>query len=107
MTIVTYVPVIEATAIPDGTMRAVDMDGRVIVVAHTDGGYFAFQPDCPHAGTKLALGSLEGKGVVCPNHNYVFDLETGKLVEPDVVCEDLTTYKIEERDGMLCLRLEF
>lgn len=107
MTIVTYVPVIEAAAVPDGTMKEVDMEGRPIVVARVGSDYFAFQPDCPHAGVKLVTGEICDKNVLCPNHNYVFDMATGKLLEPAVTCEDLTTYKIEDRDGMLCLKLEF
>jgi 3-phenylpropionate/trans-cinnamate dioxygenase ferredoxin subunit len=106
MSFVTYVPVVATSDVAPGTMREVDMDGRTIVVANVDGEYFAFQPDCPHNGVKLAMGLLAGKAVVCPNHNYHFDLQTGQLVHPAGGCEDLTVYTVEPRDGMVCLKIE-
>ncbi len=106
MSFVTYVPVVEATEIAAGTMRKVDFDGRSIVVAKVEGAYFAFRPDCPHSGTNLALGSLDGKVVECPNHHFRFDLKTGKLIDPIGGCPDMAVFTIEERDGMLCLKLE-
>ena len=107
MTIVTYVPVVEANAVPLGKMKEVDMDGRIIVVAHVESGFFAFQRECPHAATRLSLGKLHAKTVECPNHHYFFDLETGQITEPDLACEAMTTYKVEEQNGMVCLKIEF
>jgi toluene monooxygenase system ferredoxin subunit len=107
MAIVTYVPLIEAKAVPLDSMKEVDMDGRIVVVAHADDGFFAFEKMCPHSATPLTLGCLVDRTVECPNHHYRFDMETGALVEPDVPCEALTTYKVEEQDGMVCLKIEF
>ena len=108
MTIVTYVPVVEASTIPVGKMKEVDMEGgRIIVIAHTASGFFAFQRECPHSGTRLSLGKLHDKAVECPNHHYFFDLDSGQITEPKLPCEAMATYKVEEQDGMVCLKIEF
>lgn len=106
MSFVTYVPLIATKDVTPGTMREVEMDGRIFVVANADGEYFAFQPDCPHNGVKLVTGLLTDKGVLCPNHHYQFDLQTGQLVHPAGGCDDLTVYTVEPRDGMVCLKIE-
>jgi 3-phenylpropionate/trans-cinnamate dioxygenase ferredoxin subunit len=106
MNFVTYVPLIAAQDVAPGTMREVDMDGRTVVVANVEGEYFAFEPDCPHSGSRMAMGLLSDKAVVCPNHHYQFDLQTGALVHPPGACDDLTVYAVEQRDGMVCLKIE-
>lgn len=106
MSFVTYVPLIATTDIAPGAMREVDMDGRAIVVANVDGEYFAFQPDCPHNGSKLAAGLLTDRTVHCLDHHYRFDLRTGELVFPAGGCDGMTVYTVEARDGMVCLKIE-
>ena len=52
------------------------------------------------------MGLLSDGAVVCPNHHYRFDLKTGELVHPPAGCDDLTVYTVEQRDGMVCLKIE-
>jgi nitrite reductase/ring-hydroxylating ferredoxin subunit len=57
----------------------------------------AIEDACNHAGASLAEGDREGAAggdarclphVVCPMHGYIFDLATGRLVEPRGLCGD-------------------
>ena len=63
-----------------GTMKEVSMPGQNILVAFTDGIYYAADNRCPHLGGNLSQGKLEGTVVTCPRHQSQFDLRDGKVV---------------------------
>jgi 3-phenylpropionate/trans-cinnamate dioxygenase ferredoxin subunit len=89
-----------ADAVPPGEKRAVELEGRHIVVVRTgDGSFHALADVCPHQGARLSGGPLGGLVVErdgepaverggevlrCPWHNFAFDVRTGRsLLEPD------------------------
>lgn len=63
--------------IGEGRGKAITVSGTEIAVFKCDGQLYATQGSCPHAGTALAAGTVEGGAVVCPGHGYRFDLRTG------------------------------
>ena len=63
--------------IGEGRGKVITVSGTEIAVFKCDGQLYATQGSCPHAGTALAAGTVEGGAVVCPGHGYRFDLRTG------------------------------
>ncbi|RFC55706.1 Rieske (2Fe-2S) protein [Brumimicrobium aurantiacum] len=51
--------------------------GEVLFVKKEDEIY-AFINDCPHQGQKMQGCSIENGKVICPVHQYKFDIETGR-----------------------------
>ncbi len=64
----------------DGTMRAVTVEGRELLVARVGDAYYAADERCPHMGGRLSQGKLEGTIVTCPRHGSRFDLADGRMV---------------------------
>lgn len=65
--------------IPPGERKRVEVRGELITLFNLDGELFAIYDRCPHKKTApLVRGILNGLGVKCPNHGYLFDLKTGK-----------------------------
>ena len=60
----------------------------------------AVEDKCPHNGESLSRGQVNFLGeVVCPWHNYRFDLTTGR--ESGERTRDLTTYPVKmDSDGV-------
>ena len=87
--------------IPVGEGRVYQVGDRQIAVFRTRSGeVFAADAKCPHRGGPLSDGVLGGHCVVCPLHNYMFDLRTGHASGQD--CRPLTTYPVFVRtDGRL------
>jgi nitrite reductase/ring-hydroxylating ferredoxin subunit len=54
------------------------IEGREACIVKTRGKTYAFQNRCPHAGGSLCNGWLEEGHIVCPNHHFKFEMETGK-----------------------------
>ena len=64
--------------IPEGEGRAFDLGvARVAVFHGREGRVFATQAECPHRQGPLADGLVGGTTLICPLHEWTFDLATG------------------------------
>ena len=82
-----------------GSMRQVKA-GVDILVARGGDTVWATSAKCIHYGGPLAEGALHGSRVVCPWHHAVFDLTTGRQLEPPG-CGDLQSFRCALRTGSL------
>ncbi len=103
--------VCERGDLPPGSLRSFKVGGRRIAVAClSDGSYRAVADTCPHEMASLANGRVEKMLVsnevgriraaeetcviICPWHNFEFDLDTGRSpCEPDRL--RIATYRAE------------
>ena len=74
------VEVSKTAEMEEGSIKAVSIDGREILVARVGNSYYAADNRCPHMGGKLSQGKIEGTVVTCPLHGSQFDLKTGEVV---------------------------
>ena len=73
-------PAAKASEIAVGTFKPAEVDGRRLLICHTDGGFYAIDDTCTHDDGPLADGWLEGTAIECPRHGARFDVTTGKVV---------------------------
>jgi cytochrome P450/nitrite reductase/ring-hydroxylating ferredoxin subunit len=71
------VVVAQGREVPAGTPRAVSVDGVDLVLLRTERGVKAYQGRCPHQGALLGEGDIDGDSLVCRNHRWRFDVESG------------------------------
>lgn len=100
-------------AFPPGTKRSVNIDGGTYLLVHLGSSIYALDGVCTHEGGILGDGTLEGAGVICPEHGAKFDLKTGGvLADPDGVtppqgvASPLAIYKTRAADGMIEVELD-
>ena len=69
----------------ESTMKAVDVDGRSVLILKLEGEPYAFVNVCPSAGARLPLDGarLTGSVIVCPWHNCAYDARSGKRVDDE------------------------
>jgi len=72
-----FVRVMALADLPEGTNRAVDVDGTSILVARTAMGVFAVANVCSHAQQALEGGKMKAVHLFCPLHGVRFDMRTG------------------------------
>jgi nitrite reductase (NADH) small subunit len=91
--------------IPPGEGRAFEVAGRRIAVfRNRQGALFATQAECPHKGGPLADGLIGETTVICPLHEWHFDLATGRLKSGE--CE-IATYPVRaSEDGQILVTLQ-
>ncbi|HTV21913.1 MAG TPA: cytochrome P450 [Polyangiaceae bacterium] len=78
--------------------HSVAVQGTELVLLRTASGIRAFEGRCPHQGALLAEGELDGTELVCRNHGWRFDVETGARRGGP---ECLASCPVIEREGAL------
>jgi nitrite reductase/ring-hydroxylating ferredoxin subunit len=63
-----------------GTSTTVRLDGKEIALFNVGGEIFATDDSCPHAGSSLGWGKLDGKVIKCRAHGLCFDVTNGEIV---------------------------
>jgi len=95
---------VAADTVADGSTRVVEVDAALsIALFRVEGEVFAIDDRCPHAGGSLAHGAIEGSIVVCPLHGFRVDVRTGQ--SPDRSYLRVASFAVEQRDGMLTIRI--
>lgn len=69
-----------ADELPGGRPMAVDVDGAPVCLVRVAGGVHAFDDVCPHRGSALSAGDLDGTTIRCAAHTWEFDVTTGTPV---------------------------
>lgn len=101
-----------------GTMKAVSVQGREVLLARTQDGFYAVGNICPHMKGKLSKGTLEGTIVTCPRHGSQFDVRTGENVRwlkgKGVIAQaakimkpprGIESYKVGVKDGRIFVEI--
>lgn len=94
---------IEASKVPPGTMRTVNVDGDDVLIANVDGVYYGMGAICKHQEWDLSEGTLEGTKVICAGHGSIWDLTTGKA-EFDEPLEDEPLYDVRLENGFIYVK---
>ena len=96
--------------VPAGSMKGFTINGKKILIANTEGSFFAIDAVCSHMQGYLPDGRLSGKTVICPVHGTQYDLTTGNVLKnvswiiktaTHRSATDLRTYAIEVKEGQI------
>lgn len=79
-----YVQAIKTTDIAAGGMKAIELNGRELVICNCDGAFYAIARRCGHMNAPLDMGTLDGYIVTCPMHCAQFDVTTGEALSGPV-----------------------
>jgi 3-phenylpropionate/trans-cinnamate dioxygenase ferredoxin subunit len=91
----------------EGELRGLEVGQRLVLLARHRGQISAMDDSCNHAGCLLSGGWLhEKKGaVVCPCHEYAFELGTGRNVTFPRLCDDQGAFEVRIDRGRVMIRL--
>jgi toluene monooxygenase system ferredoxin subunit len=66
----------------EGDLKAVEVEGVAVVLVNVGGEIRAYDDHCPHSGTQLSSGTLDGEVLTCPAHEWMFDCRVGQGINP-------------------------
>ena len=76
-----FSPVLDENELQGGAMRAVEVDGILVLVSRSEGGEVcAIANTCTHRGGPLNEGERDRDIVTCPWHGSQFDLCSGEVL---------------------------
>ena len=98
-----FTPVTRIESLPPGTLSGIEAEGVRILLCNLDGEVYAYRNSCPGSILPLDMGQLKGFTLLCPWHNCVYDVRTGKRLDGGT--GRLQVIPVAVRDGMIQLAL--
>ena len=98
-----FTTVARAEALSPGTIMAVEVGTKRILLCKIGGEIYAYGNECPGSTLPLDEGVVNGVVLVCPWHNCAFDARTGRRVDNGT--GRLQVLPVAVRDGEIQLAL--
>jgi nitrite reductase/ring-hydroxylating ferredoxin subunit len=95
---------LDDAALLEGSMAPVYPLGVNILLARVGGAVYALSGKCAHMACPLFTGRLEGYTIVCPCHDWRFDVRTGRFLNAPEL--GLTVYSTKLEAGKLFVNLD-
>jgi 3-phenylpropionate/trans-cinnamate dioxygenase ferredoxin subunit len=91
----------------EGELRGLEVGERLVLLARHAGRISALDDSCVHAGCLLSGGWIDGRkaAVVCPCHEYSFELGSGRNVTFPRLCGDQPAFEVRLENGRVMIRI--
>lgn len=96
-----FVPVCDVDEVPDVRPYRAEIGGRGVLICKSGGAIHAVDEICPHEDQSMRYGVVQRGRIVCPHHQYAFELDTGKCRKR---CPPVPTFETEIEDGTVYIR---
>jgi 3-phenylpropionate/trans-cinnamate dioxygenase ferredoxin subunit len=90
--------------VPAGTGKTVTIGGKQVGLFNVDGQIYAIDDSCPHKGSSLGMGRLDGQIVTCRSHGMKFNVTNGCFAGTSDVA--LPSYPVKVVDGEIMVALD-
>ncbi|MCW4005226.1 MAG: Rieske (2Fe-2S) protein [Candidatus Bathyarchaeota archaeon] len=99
-----FFPALDESELTEGSMKLVRVDGEPVLLIRTKGKIYAIDNRCPHMSCGFSGGALDGDVIICPCHDWRFNLETSEYEEdPDM---KLLKYEWKIKAGKIYVKLD-
>jgi 3-phenylpropionate/trans-cinnamate dioxygenase ferredoxin subunit len=99
-----FYPALDEKDLKDSSMKLISVDGMPVLLIRQGGKIFAIDNRCPHQGCGFSGGTLDGSVIVCPCHEWRFNLESGEYEKEPAF--KLTKHELVIKDGKIWVKLE-
>ena len=91
----------------ENELRALELEGRLLLLTRSAGEVCALDDQCNHAGCLLSSGWIDpqSRAVVCPCHEFEFELTSGHALTVPRLCEDQEVFPVRIEDGRVLVQL--
>ena len=101
---VKYIKVMKCADLEIGKSAIIEVGDKEIALFNYKGNFYAIDNTCPHRGSPLGEGRVEEGILICPNHEWRFELKSGWCPQnPELSTE---VYPIKVSDEKIYVRLE-
>jgi nitrite reductase (NADH) small subunit/3-phenylpropionate/trans-cinnamate dioxygenase ferredoxin subunit len=89
-----FIDVMSEEDLPKGKSAIVSAGKDEIALFNYKGKYYAINNKCLHNGSSLGEGRIEEGILICPNHEWRFDLVTGQCPQNPEMCAKIFPVKV-------------
>jgi nitrite reductase (NADH) small subunit len=101
---VKYTKVMKCDDLEIGKSAIIEVGDKEIALFNYKGDFYAIDNTCPHRGSPLGEGRIEEGILICPGHEWRFELKSGWCPQnPELNTE---VYPIKVHNGKIYVRLE-
>jgi len=100
-----YFEGIAESELSEGKMKHLYINGTPVLFVKQQGQIYVLDNRCPHMGCAFSGGTLDGVLIICPCHEWRFNLKTGEYEKEDAFT--LTFYEWKIKDGKIWVYLPF
>lgn len=97
--------VASANSVQEGLMTTIEIQKRKVILTRHGERLYAIDTVCPHAAADLSKGSIRSWQIYCHEHDYCFDIRSGRIVWPDDEVYRLRRHEVKEENGRVWVRL--
>lgn len=98
-----FVVACRTSDVPAMMPKRVVVEGRGLLVCRHRMRFLVVDELCPHRQKSMALGLVMGAELICPHHQYRFEIATGACVSHP--CAPLATYEVASEGDTIYVRL--
>ena len=91
-------------ALEIGKSAIIEVGDKEIALFNYKGDFYAIDNTCPHRGSPLGEGRIEEGILICPGHEWRFELKSGWCPQNPELSTEI--YPIKVHDGKIYVRLE-
>ncbi len=88
-----FIRVADLSELVPGSAKTVEVNGKAIALFNVGGTIYATDNTCLHQGGPLGEGELTGDVIMCPWHQWEYNVRTGELVGDSSL--KLATYPVQ------------
>lgn len=100
----TYHEALPMDELTEGKGRCVTLDGRKVALFLVEGEVYAIEDECLHQGGSLSDGRLRDTTVICPLHDWEFNVTTGRNdFNPEI---KVRSFPVRIEEGVVHVGLE-
>lgn len=99
-----WIRLIETGKVALGASVCVESGGKNFGVFHLESGFHVIDNRCPHKGAPLHEGFVQNGVVVCPWHQWEFQLSDGQCLS--LPNQAVTCYKTEIKENALWVEIK-
>jgi nitrite reductase/ring-hydroxylating ferredoxin subunit len=88
-----FIRVASVSELTPGSAKAIEVKGKTIALFNVKGTIYATDNTCLHQGGPLGEGELMGEVVICPWHQWEYNVRTGEVVGDSSL--KLATYPVQ------------
>ncbi len=98
-----FIKAAESEQVKEKSGLGIKIEGHAIALFRSGGKVYAYRDSCPHQAAPISDGYVAEGYIVCPHHNWKFNVQNGAFINNEII--RLPSYPVKEENGSIYIKL--